>query len=110
MKRAVRITAKGAMRALSKRATSNLKFTPRGSTQRIDPARYLHLAEKGTKAHAVGIRNKRVLAAGGTIYGTRVTIRAKASRFMSLAATTAGPAAVQKAVSKLRELILRHGR
>lgn len=109
MKRAVRITNAGKTRAIGKRATSNLKFTPGGNkTKYVDPARYIHLAEKGTKSHFVSVKNKRVLASGGNIYGRRVAIRAKPSRFLAAAAQTAGPAAIQKAVSKLRELILTH--
>lgn len=82
MKRSVRITAKGTTKTLSKRATSNLKFTPGGSrTQYIDPARYIHLAEKGTRSHFVSVKNKRVLAsAAGVIYGRRASIRWSTSR------------------------------
>lgn len=109
MKRAIRMTRGGSAKAMGKRATSNLKFTPgAGGTKHIDPARYIHLAEKGTKAHFVRVKNKRVLASGGNFYGRRAAIRAKPSRFMAASAQIAGPAAMAKAVSKLRELVLTH--
>lgn len=109
MKRAVRITRSGQTKTLGKRATSNVKFTPgSGGTKYISPSRYLHLAEKGTKAHFVSVKNRKVLAGNGGIWGRKVAIRAKPSRFMASAANTAGPAAVQKAVNKLRELVLAH--
>lgn len=107
MKRAVRITRKGTTKSLSKKATSNLKFTPgAGGTKHVDPARYLHLAEKGTRSHFVSVKNKQVLAGNGGIWGRRVAIKAKASRFMAAASQSAGPAAAAKAINKLREAIL----
>lgn len=109
MSRAVRITRSGATKTMSKRATSNLRFTPGGGqVKRISPSRYLHLAEKGTKAHFVSVKNKKVLASGGVIYGRRVAIRAKPARFMAAASQIAGPAAIQKAVTKLKELVEKH--
>lgn len=109
MKRAVKVTRSGNVRALSKKATSNLKFTPGGASRKmVDPARYLHLANKGTKAHYVTAVNKKVLASGGVIFGRRVTVRARAQRFMEAAAQIAGPNAVAKTVSKLKEQIEQH--
>lgn len=107
MKRAVRTTKAGATKALSKRATSNLKFTPGGgSRQYIDPARYLHLVEKGTKSHVVSVKNKRVLAGNGGIWGRKAVIRARGANFMAVTAASTGQAAATKAVNKLREAIL----
>jgi hypothetical protein len=109
MKRALRITRKGTIKALGKRATSNLKFTPGASSARhVDPARYLHLAEKGTRSHVVSVKNKKVLAGNGGIWGRRVTIKARGSRFLETTANTSGPAALDKAITKLREAILSH--
>lgn len=107
MKRAVRTTKKGTTKALSKRATSNLKFTPgAGGQQYIDPARYLHLVEKGTRSHVVSVKNKRALAGNGGIWGRKATIKAKPSLFLATTAAAAGQAAVEKAVSKLKDAIL----
>lgn len=108
MSRGMKTTRAGRVRALSKRATSNLRFTPGGSNARINPARYLHLAEAGTRAHFVNVKNKRVLAGNGGIWGRKAAIRAKPARFMAAASQVTGPAAVQKAVAKLREAILSH--
>jgi hypothetical protein len=109
MRRAVKTTRAGKTKALSKRATSNLKFTPGGGArQYIDPARYLHLVEKGTRAHYVSVKNKRVLAGNGGIWGRRAVVRAKASRFMAATAQSVGPAAQAKAIHKLQEAILSH--
>lgn len=109
MSRAIRTTRKGTTRAMSKRATANLAFTPGGGSQkRVNPARYLHLAEAGTRSHFVTVKNRRVLSGNGGIWGRKVAIRAKPSRFLAAAAQTTGPAAVDKAVSKLREAILSH--
>lgn len=100
MKVGVRTTAKGTLRAMSAAKTKSLAAA--GETVRYaNPARYAHLAEKGTKAHIVRATNKRVLAGGGNIYGRQVTIRARGSRFLQIAATVAGPQASAKAVQKL---------
>lgn len=109
MSRAIRTTRKGTTRAMSKRATSNLAFTPGGGNQkRVNPSRYLHLAEGGTRSHFVTAKNRRVLAGNGGIWGRKVAIRARPARFLAAAAQTTGPAAVDKAVHKLREAILSH--
>jgi hypothetical protein len=109
MKRALRLTSKGTTKALGKRATSNLKFTPGGGGQRYyDPARTAHLAEKGTRSHVVSVKNKRVLAGNGGIWGRRVTIKARGSRFLETTANTSGTAALAKATTKLREAVLSH--
>ncbi len=111
MKRAVKVAGNGRVRALSKRATANLKFTPGGAKREyIDPARYSHLAESGSKAHYVTASNKRVLASNGQIFGRRVVIAAKGSKFLAATALASGPAATQKAVDKLREAILAHAK
>lgn len=109
MRRAVKVTRKGTTRALSKRATSNLRFTPgAGDRKYVDPARYIHLAEKGSRAHYVSVRNRRALSNGSNIFGRRVVVQAKPSRFLAAASQTAGPAALQKAISKLKQLIEAH--
>jgi HK97 gp10 family phage protein len=109
MKRAIKTTRTGKIRALSKKATSNLNFTPGGGgKQYADPARYIHLAEKGTRSHYVSVKNKRALASGGVIYGRRVVVRAKPSRFLAAAAQSEGPSAVEKATAKLKQLVEAH--
>jgi hypothetical protein len=108
MSRGIKTTRKGNVRALSKKATSNLRFTPGGSSTRINPTRYLHLVEGGTRSHFVSIKSKRVLAGNGGIWGTKAAIRAKPARFLAATSQVSGQAAVQKAITKLREAILSH--
>jgi HK97 gp10 family phage protein len=111
MKRAIRVTRAGKTRARSKRATSNLRFIPHGlQTQFADPARYIHLAEKGTKPHVVSVRSRRVLYGNGEFWGRRVTIRAKPSGFMRKASWIAGPRASQRVITKLREAALSYAK
>lgn len=109
MKHGIRTTRSGTVRKMSKRTTSNLKFVPGGGQAKVvSPSRYLHLAEGGTRAHFVAVKNKRVLAGNGGIWGRRVAIRARPGRFMAAAALGAGAAAADKAAAKLREAVLSH--
>lgn len=109
MKRGVKVSRSGNIRKMGKRTTSNLRFTPGGQFVRvIDPARYIHLAEKGTKSHVVRVKNKKVLSDGGTIYGRHARVSAKPANFLAIAAQRVGAAATAKAVEKLKEQIEKH--
>lgn len=103
VKVAVRVDAKsGATKLLTGKKLA--AATAAGSAKVFrSPSRVIHLVEKGTKAHVVAAKNKRVLARAGTVFGTRVTVAAKPSFFLSRAARSSGSAATGKAIAKIRE-------
>jgi hypothetical protein len=97
----------GASRVLNRKATDMLASIPGQKEQYINPARYAHLVERGTRQHVVSARG-RTLAGfvkgkrKQQIFGRRVQVKAKAQPFLATASVTAGPAALKAASEKLR--------
>jgi hypothetical protein len=89
--------------------TITIKIKGKSFTQikKFNISRIAHLLDGGTKRHEVKAKNKRSLATPingqWQFFGKRVFVRAKATNYMSRAATIAGPAATEKAVRKLNE-------
>jgi len=103
VKVAVRVDAKsGATKLLTGKRLAAASAAGQAKVFR-SPSRIIHLVEKGTKAHVVAAKNKKVLARAGTVFGTKATVRAKPSLFLSKAARSSGPAATTKAIAKVRE-------
>lgn len=103
-------TKRGKTITIKKKGTINRKRRPSESftqIKRFNVSRIAHLLDQGTKSHDVTAKNKRVMATPingkWQVFGKRVMVRAKATNYMSRAASIAGPAATAKTVRKLNE-------
>lgn len=101
--------ASGKSRLLSdKKAFSRVMGGGRVSVR--NPARYAHLAHGGTKSHVVSAKRVTKLSDGNRIFGSSVTVKARANPFLSKAVAASGAQAQAKIVNKLHEGVLDEAR
>lgn len=81
------------------RVSTSARF--RGRVQ--GPSAYLHLIEKGSKAHAVSVVNARLLSNGKSVFGKRVNIRARGTHPMANAWRQTNSIAEGRMIAKLQQ-------